>query len=151
LLRTIKGEILRFPDLSHFFCRSSIRFSSQSVRPHFCSSLSNQVCYVRSWAWAYLSHSSTTNKVRVSAIELHAPTNSTQKLKLVVKGGQFTYSPTSASLMAASDIPHKATRSIILLVLWELWFERNDPEFLIGMNRRCRPSWLRSRMNHRLG
>jgi hypothetical protein len=27
-------------------------------------------------------------------IELHAPTNSTQKLKLIGKGGQFTYTPT---------------------------------------------------------
>jgi hypothetical protein len=27
-------------------------------------------------------------------IELHAPTNSTQKLKLMGKGGQFTYTPT---------------------------------------------------------
>jgi hypothetical protein len=29
-----------------------------------------------------------------SAIELHAPTSSTQKLKLIGKGGQFTYTPT---------------------------------------------------------
>jgi hypothetical protein len=28
------------------------------------------------------------------SIELHAPTNSTQKLKLMRKGGQFTYTPT---------------------------------------------------------
>jgi hypothetical protein len=28
-------------------------------------------------------------------IELHAPTNSTQKLKLIGKGGQFTYTPTN--------------------------------------------------------
>jgi hypothetical protein len=27
-------------------------------------------------------------------IELHAPTSSTQKLKLIRKGGQFTYTPT---------------------------------------------------------
>jgi hypothetical protein len=27
-------------------------------------------------------------------IELHAPTSSTQKLKLMGKGGQFTYTPT---------------------------------------------------------
>jgi hypothetical protein len=27
-------------------------------------------------------------------IELHAPTSSTQKLKLIGKGGQFTYTPT---------------------------------------------------------
>jgi len=27
-------------------------------------------------------------------IELHAPTNSTQKLKLMGRGGQFTYIPT---------------------------------------------------------
>jgi hypothetical protein len=27
-------------------------------------------------------------------IELHAPTSSTQKLKLIEKGGQFTYTPT---------------------------------------------------------
>jgi len=27
-------------------------------------------------------------------IKLHAPTNSTQKLKLMGKGGQFTYIPT---------------------------------------------------------
>jgi hypothetical protein len=28
------------------------------------------------------------------SIELHAPTSSTQKLKLMSKGGQFTYTPT---------------------------------------------------------
>jgi hypothetical protein len=28
-------------------------------------------------------------------IELHAPTSSTQKLKLIEKGGQFTYTPTT--------------------------------------------------------
>jgi hypothetical protein len=28
------------------------------------------------------------------SIELHAPTSSTQKLKLMGKGGQFTYTPT---------------------------------------------------------
>jgi hypothetical protein len=31
-------------------------------------------------------------------IELHAPTNSTQKLKLMGKGGQFTYTPTGGPL-----------------------------------------------------
>jgi hypothetical protein len=31
----------------------------------------------------------------VNSIELHAPTNSTQKLKLIGKGGQFTYTPTN--------------------------------------------------------
>jgi hypothetical protein len=30
----------------------------------------------------------------MEGIELHAPTNSTQKLKLIGKGGQFTYTPT---------------------------------------------------------
>jgi hypothetical protein len=29
-------------------------------------------------------------------IELHAPTSSTQKLKLIGKGGQFTYTPTKS-------------------------------------------------------
>jgi hypothetical protein len=29
-------------------------------------------------------------------MELHASTNSTQKLKLIGKGGQFTYAPTIA-------------------------------------------------------
>jgi hypothetical protein len=32
-------------------------------------------------------------------IGLHAPTNSTQKLKLMRKGGQFTYTPTVAQSM----------------------------------------------------
>jgi hypothetical protein len=31
-------------------------------------------------------------------IELHAPTNSTQKLKLIGKGGQFTYTPTTITM-----------------------------------------------------
>jgi hypothetical protein len=30
----------------------------------------------------------------MALIELHAPTSSTQKLKLIGKGGQFTYTPT---------------------------------------------------------
>jgi hypothetical protein len=29
-----------------------------------------------------------------ASIELHAPTSSTQKLKLMMKGGEFTYTPT---------------------------------------------------------
>jgi hypothetical protein len=32
--------------------------------------------------------------LRFLSIELHAPTSSTQKLKLMRKGGQFTYTPT---------------------------------------------------------
>jgi hypothetical protein len=31
---------------------------------------------------------------KLFTIELHAPTSSTQKLKLMGKGGQFTYTPT---------------------------------------------------------
>jgi hypothetical protein len=34
------------------------------------------------------------NKLVLRTIELHAPTSSTQKLKLMRKGGQFTYTPT---------------------------------------------------------
>jgi hypothetical protein len=30
----------------------------------------------------------------MNSIELHAPTSSSQKLKLIGKGGQFTYTPT---------------------------------------------------------
>jgi hypothetical protein len=32
-------------------------------------------------------------------IELHAPTSSTQKLKLMMKGGQFTYTPTARQFL----------------------------------------------------
>jgi hypothetical protein len=41
-------------------------------------------------------------------IELNAPTNSTQKLKLIGKGGQFTYTPASDS---------EAWRRVVLLFL----------------------------------
>jgi len=34
------------------------------------------------------------HSLRVENIELHAPTSSTQKLKLMGRGGQFTYIPT---------------------------------------------------------
>jgi hypothetical protein len=33
------------------------------------------------------------------------------------------------NLTSAQDIPHKATRSIVLLVNWEIWKERNDRVF----------------------
>jgi hypothetical protein len=32
--------------------------------------------------------------IMLPSYKLHAPTNSTQKLKLIGKGGQFTYTPT---------------------------------------------------------
>jgi hypothetical protein len=41
----------------------------------------------RSWCPGYVLYDD-------RSIELHAPTNSTQKLKLIGKGGQFTYTPT---------------------------------------------------------
>ena len=41
-------------------------------------------------ALGYLSKEEAINVI----IELHAPTSSTQKLKLMGKGGQFTYTPT---------------------------------------------------------
>jgi hypothetical protein len=34
----------------------------------------------------------------INTIELHAPTSSTQKLKLIGKGGQFTYTPTNTKV-----------------------------------------------------
>jgi len=42
-----------------------------------------------------------------ASIELHAPTSSTQKLKLMGRGGQFTYIPTlplTCRLPQASDV-----------------------------------------------
>jgi hypothetical protein len=30
------------------------------------------------------------------------------------------------NLTAATDIPRKATRSIALLIVWEIWLERNS-------------------------
>ena len=43
-------------------------------------------------------------------IELHAPTSSTQKLKLMGRGGQFTYIPT-ASPSSTSPVPVVAAAS----------------------------------------
>jgi hypothetical protein len=37
-------------------------------------------------------------------IELHAPTSSTQKLKLMEKGGQFTYTPTVSVIGGSSSL-----------------------------------------------
>jgi hypothetical protein len=37
-------------------------------------------------------------------IELHAPTSSTQKLKVVRKGGQFTYTPTHGNTNVFKNI-----------------------------------------------
>jgi DNA polymerase/3'-5' exonuclease PolX len=45
------------------------------------------------------------HKVNFEIIELHAPTSSTQKLKLVGKGGQFTYTPTE--LFCSQDFEGK--------------------------------------------
>jgi hypothetical protein len=41
-----------------------------------------------------LANASSPRLLILPTIELHAPTNSTQKLKLIGKGGQFTYTPT---------------------------------------------------------
>jgi hypothetical protein len=50
-------------------------------------------------------------------IELHAPTNSTQKLKLMRKGGQFTYTPTLSTL-CFRDHQYRMMRSPLLFDMY---------------------------------
>ena len=52
----------------------------------------------------------------VESIKLHAPTNSTQKLKLMGRGGQFTYIPTlplTWRLPQASDVEYEGPAIIL--------------------------------------
>jgi hypothetical protein len=51
-------------------------------------------------------------------IELHAPTSSTQKLKLIGKGGQFTYTPT---LSSNPGLGKKRSLLIPLLGMGDWW------------------------------
>jgi hypothetical protein len=52
-------------------------------------------------------------------IELHAPTSSTQKFKLMGKGGQFTYTPTNLTYLSRNN-NHPAFNSCRFIYTWSL-------------------------------
>jgi len=94
---------------SHIFQHSPSR--GGSLRPQTWNRSEQQLFYLTAltrirtrdlWLWYY--------------IELHAPTNSTQKLKLMGRGGQFTYIPTlplTWRLPQTSDVEYE--RATIIL------------------------------------
>jgi hypothetical protein len=62
----------------------------------------------------------------MKTIKLHAPTNSTQKLKLIGGGGQFTYIiltlPLTSSLFWVSDVEYRSGQQLFyLIVLTRIW------------------------------